>query len=303
MEIGKSFYFNEEGCINLLSNDDVDISYSDFFIWRWGISNNYFNLIKNLLDSKKINPGCCRGSIVRLLSNKNFDINILKLLLDNKYDINIDSGLPLIIAASNGRIDAVEILLEQNNIQIHYKEYGAVRFAAQNGYLDIVKILHKKGANIHAAKDYCLRKAASNGHLDIVKYLVEQGADISVNNYEAFQYACLHGEIKVMKYLVEVGANINCNPKLVRLALRRNQIESVGYLLSKGFVVKNSSDFDNLTEASFIAYKVLLEKLLNIVPKIPDEEIHEKINRYWDIVSTIKKRSILLKIYTILNEL
>ena len=48
--------------------------------------------------------------------------------------------------------------------------------AARFGSLDLARHALEKGANIHTLRDYALRVAAENGHLEMVKFFIELGA-------------------------------------------------------------------------------------------------------------------------------
>ena len=65
--------------------------------------------------------------------------------------------------------------------------------ACQNGHLD---------------NNYAVRWAAGNGHLEVLKYLVSLGADIQNQNDYAVQWASSNGHLEVLKYLVSLGADI-----------------------------------------------------------------------------------------------
>jgi len=89
---------------------------------------------------------------------------------------------------------------------IHADNDYALRWAALNGHLDIMKFLVEKGANMHAYNDYALRVAAKNGHLDIVKYLVSASANIHAGDDYALRLAADNGHTKVVRYLERVAA-------------------------------------------------------------------------------------------------
>ena len=63
------------------------------------------------------------------------------------------------------------------------------------------------GANIHTNDDEALRWAAENGHLDVVKYLVEEGASIHANDDEALKWATDKGHADVVEYLKSCSSN------------------------------------------------------------------------------------------------
>ena len=67
----------------------------------------------------------------------------------------------------------------ERRAKVSYGGNVALRNAAANGYLEIVRYLVESGADIFAEESEALRRAARNGHLSTVVYLVERGADIS----------------------------------------------------------------------------------------------------------------------------
>ena len=57
--------------------------------------------------------------------------------------------------------------------------------AAQNGYLEIVKLLIENGANVDSQTELgytALELAASNGHLEVVDLLIQKGANLSLED-------------------------------------------------------------------------------------------------------------------------
>jgi ankyrin repeat protein len=78
----------------------------------------------------------------------------------------------------------------------------ALRWAASDGHLDVVKYLVSKGANVHVRDDEALLYAAGNGHLQVVKYLVEDhGADVHAHYDLTLHWATENGHLEVVKYL------------------------------------------------------------------------------------------------------
>ena len=90
-------------------------------------------------------------------------------------------------------------------------------YACISGDLRGAKTLLKQGADIHAEGDCALRWAANNGCLDVVKYLVEQGADIHARGDEALIWATHYEHLGVVNFLREtVGTGYKCHGCLIK---------------------------------------------------------------------------------------
>ena len=84
-------------------------------------------------------------------------------------------------------------------------------YAANNGYLEIVKYLIDKGADIdneNRGGDTALVYASENGHFDVVKYLIEKGSDV-IKHSNALWYASKNCHKEIVKLLIDSGADIN----------------------------------------------------------------------------------------------
>ncbi len=114
--------------------------------------------------------------------------------------------------------------INKDNAQ-EYLNYGSLF-----GRFDYVIIALKNDINIHGDTDFSLRFASNNGHLEIVKYLVSQGADIHARTDYALKASTENGHLDVVKYLVSLGANIYATFYSLKLARKRNHIDVVKYL-------------------------------------------------------------------------
>jgi ankyrin repeat protein len=47
----------------------------------------------------------------------------------------------------------------------------ALQLASRNGHLEVVKLLHENGADLHAQDDWALQLASLNGNLKVVELL------------------------------------------------------------------------------------------------------------------------------------
>ena len=136
---------------------------------------------------------------------------------------------PLIIAARNGHLNSVKILL---SYKADIEDRGTLKIgddviqgctplwaATDSGHLDVVKLLIERNADVDgrtSTGSTPLRVAAHEGCLDIVRCLVESGADVNARNYfEAtpLSPACYHGHLSVVTYLINKGAIMDLQDK------------------------------------------------------------------------------------------
>jgi len=138
------------------------------------------------------------------------ELSTWKLLISLGADIHEENDYALRFAALNGHLEVVKYLV-QLGANIHADNDYALRWSALNGHLEVLKYLVQLGANIHAENDYALRFAAGKGHLEVLKYLISLGADIHAYHDFALRWAAGNGHLEVVKYLVQQGADIHAN--------------------------------------------------------------------------------------------
>ena len=157
--------------------------------------------------------------------------NLLKLLKTEQRKTALETKTkdgghfvtPLIIAAHNGHLNSVKILL---GYRADIEARGTVKIddkvsvegctplfaAAVTGYLDVVKLLIERNADVDGRTKMGstpLRAAVHEGHLDIVRCLVESGAYVNVRNkYKGtpMMAACDYGHLSIVTYLINKGA-------------------------------------------------------------------------------------------------
>jgi hypothetical protein len=86
-------------------------------------------------------------------------------------------------------------------IDLHLYDEYALRWASENGHLEVVKLLLENGANLHIEHDCVLRWASWNGHLEVVKLLLENGADLHADDDYALRSASVNGHLEVVELL------------------------------------------------------------------------------------------------------
>ena len=168
-----------------------------------------------------------------------FHLKVLLAMHANVEDRGIKGDItPLMAAASGGYVDIVKLLLVhgadvnaqsstgttrlhfplielfpllhvwQSNLPLHFVPGNtALTYACAGGFVDVVKVLLKEGANIedHNENGHTpLMEAASAGHVEVARVLLEYGAGINTHSNEfkesALTLACYKGQ----------NANIAC---------------------------------------------------------------------------------------------
>jgi ankyrin repeat protein len=131
-------------------------------------------------------------------------------------------------AAQEGNVALMETLMEEagpsGKYLVHVPDFlGATPLipAAQNGHMEAVKFLVKKGANINAQLPAfvpefegasALRQATQNRHSRIVAYLLKKGANPNIQDKKGatpLLLAAQNGDLPTIKVLVLNGARVN----------------------------------------------------------------------------------------------
>ena len=188
-----------------------------------------------------------------------------KAALETKIKDGDDLATPLIIAARDGKLDFVKVLLRyEANIEARatikidrevIEGCTALWIAAAKGHFDVVRLLIEQNAEVDgrtSTNSTPLRAAAFIGHLDIVRCLVENGADVNArNNFNTtpLMVTCYKGHLDVASYLVKHGANINLHDNkgssCLHHASEGGHVQLASELLALG--AKQTQSLDGLT--------------------------------------------------------
>ena len=208
-----------------------------------------------------------------------------KTALETKTKDGSHFVTPLIIAAHNGHLNSVKILLGYG---ADIEDRGTIKkddeviegctplwVAAAADDLDVVKLLIQQNAEIDARTSTGstpLRVAAHDGHLDIVRCLVESGADVNArNDYEStpLMAACYYGHVSVVTYLIDKGAFMDLQYKdagntALHDAVKRGYLEMVSQLLALGASqLPNNQGLTPLLHACDLRSIEMVEYLIN----------------------------------------
>ena len=179
----------------------------------------------------------------------------VQLFVENGVNINQKDERPLSKASESGNLEIVQYLLQtgknsqgtlndalwalcdarpkpdtlkiaqllldsgaQVNSQAGFYNTTPLHGAAQNGSLELVKLLVSKGAKVNAVDKYFSRplaKAVQADNLEIAKFLLEHGADKTINHSDTeFQTAIFKAQsAKMAQLLIANGANVSESDK------------------------------------------------------------------------------------------
>ncbi|KAI6651991.1 Ankyrin repeat protein [Oopsacas minuta] len=173
--------------------------------------------------------------------NNVYLVNKLCCLSRDLNAINKDAKTPLKIAALQGNVKIVELLLDAG-VSVGEKddENAALFLAAEMGNIKIVSILIGYGASMYGRYSNVLHAASKGDNIELIEYLItEQKIEIDtmdINGESALFKSVMLGHKLSVKYLLMKGANpnqINCEKEnMLILAIEHGEFEIVKILLA-----------------------------------------------------------------------
>lgn len=172
-------------------------------------------------------------------------------VLEN-YDININvqdgaGNTPLMLAAMNGHIDCVIVLLRHGanmNLRNAHRE-TALMHAIYNDSefkINIIKLLIISGASIHAVNnrhENPMMLACQRGSLELVKLFVHFNATTTITDIfdnTLLHHACINGNYHLIEYLLTLDIPIDKHNKFMEsplsLAVENGHNKTIKLLLS-----------------------------------------------------------------------
>lgn len=159
-------------------------------------------------------------------------------------------------AAANGDLKTVKRLLD-SGVPVSLRippldEYSgippwqqAIHYAAENGHLQMVRLLLERGASPHARSSDGSTPLHWTSRLDVAKLLLDHGADASARNDNNSQP--IHGaDLSLCRLLIQHGADPlardNEGTQPIHIAIREGAVKAVEFLLSKGAKPDASAD-------------------------------------------------------------
>jgi hypothetical protein len=147
------------------------------------------------------------------------DLPALQKGLAKGFDVDSTDprGFSLLMTASReGHVGIVSYLLRQKASVNRRNAVGetALMLAAFRGNLDVIKVLHKAGADVNHSGWAPLHYAAYEGHAAVCRYLIENDAEVEAkapNGSTALMLASRQGHLEAVKVLLWEQANPNAS--------------------------------------------------------------------------------------------
>jgi len=151
----------------------------------------------------------------------------IKQLIKEGADPKAGGSEALRLAAENGHLEIVKLLIPVSDPKA--LDSNALRCAATKGHLEIVKLLIPM-SDPKSLDSNALRWAAANGHLEIVKLLIPVSDPKAGGSY-ALQLAATKGHLEIVKLLIPVSDPKAGGSYALRLAAENGHLEIVKLLI------------------------------------------------------------------------
>ena len=236
----------------ILIENGADVNAIDFEGWRalsYAVNNGDIEIAKLLLENKaKIKDELLIAIKSPIVESR---INMMKLLIDNKANINYtdENGFtPLNIAIESGDMELTKFLITNgaNVNSLMQDGVSLIGYAIAQNNMDLLQILIENGANVNNTNGDSwaktpLQTASRLGLDNVVRILLTRNADINavdMNGNTALHTAALNSQLSVVKLLLEKNPNLDIQNKVgntaLHLAIISGNIDIVGELVLKG---------------------------------------------------------------------
>lgn len=287
-------YLIEKGAdINYKNSDGTTILYDavlslnlklvDYFLGKnadineAGISDTYGNIITAAAGSKFNNPNNKSPVDLQLLEKSAEDSAKITDRIIGKVDKKIINDYfkdktPLIIAVGNSYLATAKKLIENGaNVNIYDNEgWSALTYAANNGDIEIAKVLLENNARIRGELLYAIKSPIIENRIGMMKLLIENKADINytdTNGLNPLNIAVQNGDIQLTEFLMTNKANANIlmpdGNGLIEYAITQDNMDLLQVLVENGADI-NYAGISSLTPL-MVASKLGLDNVVRIL--------------------------------------
>lgn len=153
-------------------NNGVNLSIGNNYPLRWSLQNEYWKITKTLIE--------------------------------NRVECSKEKDSILLLAVKN---DDLKMVIKFISHGAHIDQSKALIIASEKGYLNIVKFLIDRGANVNVENGLPLIRSSKNGHFNVVKFLIEKGANIHARDGEAYKQSYINKHYDIARFLEKRNGN------------------------------------------------------------------------------------------------
>ena len=236
----------------ILIENGANINAVDIEGWSalsYAVNNGDIEIAKLLLENKvKIKDELLIAIKSPIVESR---INMMKLLIDNKANINYtdENGFnPLNIAIESGDMELTKFLITNgaNVNSLMQDGVSLIGYAIAQNNMDLLQMLIENGANVNYTNgdswaNTPLQTASRLGLDNVVRILLTRNVDINavdINGNTALHTAALNSQLSIVKLLLEKNPNLDIQNKVgntaLHLAVISGNIDIVGELVLKG---------------------------------------------------------------------
>jgi len=135
----------------------------------------------------------------RKLMNISPSMDVFEYLINKGIKPQMDT---IYCAAENGYLERLKLLMNKNKHNLNL-DGNVCSYAALNGHLEIIKWAYERKCRLN--KYVCLN-AAKNGHIEVLKWACEKGCKI---DNEVCINAAKNGHLEILKWAYEKGCKID----------------------------------------------------------------------------------------------
>lgn len=121
----------------------------------------------------------------------------------NRTGTEFDNSLHY--AALTGKTWRADFLIRERQAKVASSENFALRWAANGGHLEMLRLLIGQGADVNAKEGEALTRALGKGHEAAALLLLDHGADPSLHDCKALHLAHDGGFLPVLKKMLASG--------------------------------------------------------------------------------------------------
>ncbi len=207
----------------------------------------------------KVNKNAIDNALRSSVLNGNLDIT--KILLISRADVNKDNGFVLKNACIEKNIDMIKLLLS----------FGAnpdfVIDMLRHYDLELFKLVIENYTSFHTSDkkillDFCIT-SENDSNLEIIKFLIEKGARLDIYNNTLIELCICRKNTKIIKLFLEKGVSISNNTikKCAEVSKNDSHFEITQLL----YEYKANFDFENFDESNIKTLKLINQEFDSII--------------------------------------